>query len=167
MQTLLEQYWPVIVVAVVIGIITAFFLFRPKQSVRLSDDTPARPHMAGVEDGRSKEGKTVVDAGAAGLSDELGQFMQAEIHEELPGATGEPDNLRQLKGVGPKLAQTLNGMGLVRFEQIAKLSPSQVEAIDNQLGSFKGRLTRDKVVEQADYLARGDVDGYEAKFGKL
>ncbi|WP_343344225.1 hypothetical protein WJT74_09750 [Sphingomicrobium sp. XHP0239] len=168
MQELLELYWPVIVVALVIGLIAAFLIFRPKQSVRLSqDEAPTRPHMAGIDDGRSEEGDTVVDAGAAGLTDELGQFMQAEVHEELPGATGEPDNLKRLKGVGPKLASMLNGMGIVRYDQIAALTPGQLAAIDDKLGGFKGRLQRDKVIEQAGYLARGDTDGYEAKFGKL
>ena len=168
MQELLELYWPVIVIALLVGLVAAFFIFRPKQSVRLSqDEAPTRPHMAGIEDARSTEGNSVVDAGAAGLTDELGQFMQAEVHEELPGAVGEPDNLKRLKGVGPKLASMLNGMGIVRYDQIAALTPGQLAAIDEKLGGFKGRLQRDQVVEQASFLARGDTDGYEAKFGKL
>jgi hypothetical protein len=43
----------------------------------------------------------------------------------------------------------------------------EVERLDESLGAFRGRLTRDRVVEQADYLARGDIDGFEEKFGKL
>jgi hypothetical protein len=35
------------------------------------------------------------------------------------------------------------------------------------MGAFRGRIERDRVVEQARYLARGDRDGYEATFGKL
>ncbi len=35
------------------------------------------------------------------------------------------------------------------------------------MGPFKGRLARDRVAEQAGYLARGDTDGFEEKFGKL
>ena len=168
MQSLLELYWPVVLVALLVGLVAAWFIFRPKQSVRLTqDEAPTRPHMAAVPDGSSKEGRTVVDAGAAGLTDELGQFMQAEIHEELPGAVGEPDDLKRLKGVGPKLASALNGMGIHRYEQIASLTPGQLAAIDAQLGAFKGRLERDKVIDQAAYLARGDTDGYEAKYGKL
>ena len=56
---------------------------------------------------------------------------------------------------------------VTRFDQIAKLSAGQVEALDDSLGAFRGRLTRDRVVDQADYLARGDIDGFEARFGKL
>ena len=61
----------------------------------------------------------------------------------------------------------LNGHGLTRFDQIASLSPAQVSDLDDKLGAFRGRLTRDKVVDQADYLARGDIDGFEQKYGKL
>jgi predicted flap endonuclease-1-like 5' DNA nuclease len=72
-----------------------------------------------------------------------------------------------MKGVGPKLASLLRSKGLTRYEQIAALTPAQVAALDADLGAFKGRLTRDRVIEQADYLARGDQAGYEAAFGKL
>ena len=75
--------------------------------------------------------------------------------------------MRQLKGVGPKLAAMLNERGLIRFDQIASLSPGQVEAIDADLGAFRGRFARDRIVEQAHYLARGDLDGYRARFGAL
>jgi predicted flap endonuclease-1-like 5' DNA nuclease len=57
--------------------------------------------------------------------------------------------------------------GVTRFDQLARLSPSEVELLDAQLGPFRGRLQRDRVIEQADYLARGDKDGFEERFGKL
>ena len=55
----------------------------------------------------------------------------------------------------------------LRFEQLAGLTPTEIERLDAQLGPFSGRLTRDRVVEQASYLARGDTDGFEQQFGKL
>ncbi|HEX2624581.1 MAG TPA: helix-hairpin-helix domain-containing protein, partial [Sphingomicrobium sp.] len=100
-------------------------------------------------------------------SDVAGQFLDAHVHEELPGATGAPDPLTQLKGVGPKMAALLNERGITRFDQIAKLSPEQVASLDESLGAFRGRFSRDRIVEQSDYLSRGDTDGYEQKFGKL
>jgi len=33
--------------------------------------------------------------------------------------------------------------------------------------AFRGRFARDRIVEQADYLSRGDLDGYQARFGNL
>jgi predicted flap endonuclease-1-like 5' DNA nuclease len=113
------------------------------------------------------EGKNITDEVAAAASDIAGQLLRTNVHEELPGASGPPDDLLQLKGVGPKLATLLNERGINRFDQIAKLSEGQVETIDASLGAFRGRLERDRIVEQADYLSRGDIDGYEARFGKL
>lgn len=81
--------------------------------------------------------------------------------------SGAADDLRQLKGVGPKLAARLGELGITRFDQIAALGPAEIAALDAQLGTFKGRITRDNWVEQAGYLARGDIAGFEARFGKL
>jgi predicted flap endonuclease-1-like 5' DNA nuclease len=61
----------------------------------------------------------------------------------------------------------LNERGITRFDQITKLSPGQIETIDASLGAFRGRFERDRIQEQAEYLARGDIGGYEGKFGKL
>jgi predicted flap endonuclease-1-like 5' DNA nuclease len=84
----------------------------------------------------------------------------------VPGAGGT-DDLEQLKGVGPKLAAMLEAHGLTRFDQIAGLTASELERLDQDLGPFRGRLQRDRITEQAAYLARGDTDGFEQRFGKL
>jgi predicted flap endonuclease-1-like 5' DNA nuclease len=47
------------------------------------------------------------------------------------------------------------------------MTPAEIDLLDRQLGPFRGRLQRDRVVEQADYLARGDKEGFEARFGSL
>src|SRR3546814_5960638 len=79
-------------------------------------------------------------------------------------ATGKADNLQLLKGVGPKLATLLQGLGVTRFEQIAAWTDADIAAIDPQLGNFSGRITRDNWVDQAGYLARGDKAGFEGKY---
>ena len=159
-----QIYWPVFLVGLIIGLIACYLYFRPKQNVRLTDSVPLRPHMATPA---RHEGRSVADEAAAAATDVAGQIIGAQVHAELPGASGPPDDLIKLKGVGPKLVEILNQRGIRRFDQIAKLSPGQVEALDESLGAFRGRFTRDRIVEQADYLARGDIDGYEAIFGKL
>jgi predicted flap endonuclease-1-like 5' DNA nuclease len=85
----------------------------------------------------------------------------------VPAAVGEPDNLRQLKGVGPKLATLLTQLGITRFDQVAAWGKAEIAAVDAHLGTFKGRITRDNWIEQAAFLAKGDIAGFEAKFGKL
>jgi predicted flap endonuclease-1-like 5' DNA nuclease len=161
-----QIYWPVFVVALIIGIIVGYLYFRPKQNVRLSDSVPLRPHMTHAPK-KPAEGKNIADEAAAAASDIAGHLLRTKVHDELPGASGPPDDLIRLKGVGPKLAAMLNERGITRFDQITKLSPGQIETIDASLGAFRGRFERDRIQEQADYLARGDIGGYESKFGKL
>jgi predicted flap endonuclease-1-like 5' DNA nuclease len=114
-----------------------------------------------------EEGRAVTDEGAAAARDVAGQILGVDEHLNIPPAAGPPDNLQTLKGVGPKLASQLNDAGITRFEQIAGLSPTEAAALDAKMGAFRGRIERDRVVEQACFLARGDRDGYEAIFGKL
>ena len=161
-----QIYWPVFAVALIIGLIVGYLYFRPKQSVRLSDSVPLRPHMAQTST-KSSEGRNIADEAAAAASDIAGHLLRTKVHEQLPGASGPPDDLLRLKGVGPKLAAMLNERGITRFDQITKLSSGQIETIDASLGAFRGRFERDRIQEQADYLARGDIGGYESKFGKL
>ncbi|HVF37573.1 MAG TPA: hypothetical protein VNA29_06480 [Sphingomicrobium sp.] len=160
----INNYWPALVVALIIGLIVGFLILRPRQRVRLTDSAPRRPHMDGTLGG---EGRRITDGAAAAASDVAGSVLGARVHDHLPGASGPPDDLIKLKGVGPKLANLLNERGISRFDQIAKLSPGQVDALDESLGAFRGRFGRDRIVEQAEYLGRGDIDGYEARFGKL
>lgn len=164
---LAQHYWPLILVAVVILLIAAFLLMRPRQRVQLSQDmTPLRPHMQS-RNLPSGERKGLAAEAAAAASDVTGQIINAPVHENLPGASGPPDDLTLLKGVGPKFAAMLNDAGIRRFDQLARLSGADLDELDQQLGAFRGRLQRDQVPLQADYLARGDQDGFEQRFGKL
>jgi predicted flap endonuclease-1-like 5' DNA nuclease len=167
-----NAYWPVILVGLIIGLIVGYLVFRPRQRVTLSNDTPVRPHMAAaVQPAEAVEPPSrfqgITDEAARATGDVAGDFLGTDVSGQLPDHDGAPDNLQALKGVGPKLAALLNAQGLTRFDQIASLTPGQVEALDAQLGAFRGRLTRDRVIEQAHYLARGDTDGYKQHFGAL
>ena len=164
MIELWNEYWLVILVGLLIGLVVGYLVFRPRQRVTLSSDTPVRPHMAAQP---HVLGKEITDEAARATGDVAGQFLGTNVSAQLPGAGGDPDNLEVLKGVGPKLAALLYAQGLTRFDQISSLSPDQIEALDQELGVFRGRLTRDRIVEQAHYLARGDLDGYSQKFGAL
>lgn len=160
----IDDYWWILVGIVVLAII-AFLLLRPKQRVQLSQqDAPVRPHMQTRTD---HEGRGLAAEAAAAASDITGQFLDAPVHANLPGASGPPDDLQRLKGVGPKFAATLNELGIIRFDQLGSLSEADIEWLDGRLGPFSGRLRRDHIPLQAEYLARGDKDGFEQRFGKL
>ena len=82
--------------------------------------------------------------------------------ELLKGARdGKADDLKQLKGVGPKLEATLHELGVYHFDQIASWSDEEVAWVDSRL-KFKGRIARDGWIEQAKILA----DGGETEFSK-
>jgi predicted flap endonuclease-1-like 5' DNA nuclease len=159
---LIREYWWVAVI--VVALVLALVLLRPKQRVTLSDSAPVRPHMPQK---RPPEGRGIAGEAAAATSDVAGDIIRAPVHRELEGDKQPHDDLCQLKGVGPKFAEALQGIGFHRYAQIANLTPTEIERIDGQLGAFRGRLNRDRIVEQAAYLARGDVDGFEQRFGKL
>lgn len=159
----IREYWWLIVLVIAIAIL-AFLLMRPRQRVRLTDSAPVRPHMA---QSRPPEGRGLAGEHAAAASDVTGELLNAQVHHKLDRLGKPGDDLSQIKGIGPKLADVLHGLGFHRFEQLASLSPAEIERLDTQLGPFRGRLTRDRIVEQADYLARGDIDGFEDRFGKL
>lgn len=156
-------YWPAIVVAIAFLIILAFLIFRPRQRVSLTDSAPVRPHM---QQARPTEGRGIAGEAAAATSDVAGDIISAPVHRALEGEVPR-DDLCRLKGVGPKFADALHAAGFYNFQQLAGLSPVEVERLDEQLGAFRGRIGRDRIVEQADYLARDDIDGFEQRFGKL
>lgn len=66
----------------------------------------------------------------------------------------QADDLKRISGIGPKLEQVLNGMGVRRYADVALWSDKDVQRIDDQLG-FGGRIARDGWVAQAKALMKG------------
>lgn len=74
--------------------------------------------------------------------------------DELLGAIGKgsaktKDDLKKIKGIGPKLEKMLNDMGIYSFEQLSKMTDKEYELVDSMLTSFKGRGKRDDWAGQA------------------
>lgn len=157
MWTVAQDNLILIVVALLIGLAVALWAFR------------RRGAPADLTDRRSDgpEGNGLQDEFAAATQDVAGEILGVDAHPHIPGPSGPPDNLRLLKGVGPKMAAQLNEFGITRFDQLAGLTDNEVALLDKRMGAFEGRIARDRLVEQACYLERGDTDGFEAKFGKL
>jgi len=70
----------------------------------------------------------------------------------LSAPEGTPDDLKKIKGIGPRLESLLHGLGVYHFRQIAAFTPDDISWIDQRL-SFKGRIEREKWVEQAKGFA--------------
>ncbi|MCF6199308.1 MAG: ABC transporter, partial [Hyphomicrobiaceae bacterium] len=67
---------------------------------------------------------------------------------------GKADNLTRIKGIGSKINQIHNEMGIYHFSQIAAWTEKEIEEVDEKL-KFRGRIIREKWVEQARILAEG------------
>ena len=68
---------------------------------------------------------------------------------------GLADDLKEIKGVGPKLEALLHRLGFFHFDQIAAWTAAELAWIDTNLEGFKGRASRDGWIEQAKVLAAG------------
>ncbi|MEM7470834.1 MAG: hypothetical protein AAF340_05725 [Pseudomonadota bacterium] len=87
--------------------------------------------------------------------------------EALDGPRGgKADDLKQIKGVGPKMEKLCNSLGFYHFDQIAGWSPDEVAWVDANLEGFKGRVTRDTWVAQAKILAEGGTTEFSKKVKK-
>ena len=73
----------------------------------------------------------------------------------LSEAPAEVDDLKKIKGVGPKFEGLLNSFGIYKYEQLAAFSARDVEWLAAELGSFPDRIDRDEWVQQAGTLAKG------------
>lgn len=163
-----------IVIGVVVALILLALLFRSR-----GGDDAARISEA------PEEGDGVADGFAAAVEDVVGDFTGVEINPDTPGDTevrreagsgsggvasisggGAGDELTTIKGLGPKAAAKLNAMGVVRFEQIAGWTAEDIAMLERDLGLGE-RATRDRWIEQAGLLARGETAAFEATFGKL
>lgn len=79
---------------------------------------------------------------------------------------GKADNLKEIKGIGPKLEKLCNALGFYHFDQIANWTPDEVAWVNANLEGFKGRVTRDTWVEQATILAAGGDTEFSKKVEK-
>jgi NADH-quinone oxidoreductase subunit E len=77
----------------------------------------------------------------------------------------EPDDLKLISGVGPKIEGILHSLGIYTWAQVAAWKKAEREWVDNYL-KFKGRIEREDWVKQAKALAKGGRDEYVKVFGK-
>jgi len=69
-------------------------------------------------------------------------------------APSEKDDLKKITGVGPKLEEAMNKLGVYQFAQVASWTNDEIMWIDDSL-SVKGRIERDDWVGQVSELIKG------------
>lgn len=190
MTQMIEANWLAFGLVLIIGLLVAWWIYaratKPRERHRAPDAldegaAPAARNQALIDapPSASLAAAALADTGpsilggmgeviAVAAQDEVAAASAADLPREAIAATGgEADDLRKIKGVGPKLVTLLASLGITRFSQVAAWTDEDINRIDAQLGTFAGRVRRDNWVEQAKFLASGDVAGFEGKFGKI
>lgn len=162
-----------IVVAILAILVVAFLVLRgrggaPRVERRPEGESPYvasrdRPYMKTSANADGPQGNSLADEAAVATTDVAGEVLGVPPRH----GPGPADDLSRLKGVGPKFVARLNELGITRYDQLAGLNANEAAHLDERMGPFRGRIARDRIVEQAHYLASGDIDGFEEKFGKL
>jgi len=78
---------------------------------------------------------------------------------------GQKDNLTRIKGIGLKIDEKLNSMGIYHFDQIASWSAEEAAWVDSQT-AFPGRVQREHWVAQAKALAAGEETEFSKRVDK-
>ena len=167
MIQLVEQNWWLFVVALLIGIIVAWWIFAINDRTRV--DTKLARDVLEEGAAPAERNKALIDAppAVAKVDPVAAPAPEAQPVPAQPTQPAVGDDLTRLKGVGPKLSALLHSLGVFTFAQIASWSDEDIDSIDARLGTFAGRIRRDNWPEQARFLANGDTQGFEDRFGKL
>tara|TARA_R110000824_G_scaffold108542_15_gene255671 strand:- start:921 stop:1505 length:585 start_codon:yes stop_codon:yes gene_type:complete len=194
MITLITANWLLYLIALMIGVVTAFWVWAATGREASAVDNfnsgdgllekagdpvqPAEPRLEQVpppvvvpEPAAPTVPKAVVAAATPKPRVKPAATTEAAPppagKPAIPSAVGEPDNLRLIKGVGPKLNTLLISLGVTRFDQIADWKEAEIAEVDKYLDTFSGRIIRDAWIDQAKFLAKDDIAGFEKKYGKL
>ena len=145
---------------------------KPSTKLAGQDELASRKGEWKYESGKDEKPSKAKPAAASATSDHDGDgALEGDAEGKKPetlsqAREGGPDNLKEIKGVGPKLEQLLHSMGFYHFDQIANWTAEEVAWVNANLQGFKGRVTRDNWVEQAKILAAGGDTEFSKRVDK-
>jgi predicted flap endonuclease-1-like 5' DNA nuclease len=135
MEMIFNMVFGLMAVAAITCLVCNYFYFKkqeqPKSDEFEIDITPQKSEESVVTQSTEEKPSNLIDA----------------------PREGEKDDLKKINGIGPKLEQSLNSLGVYHFDQIAEWSDEQLDWIDDYL-SFKGRAKRDDWISQAKELSQ-------------
>ena len=151
------------VVFIVVGLLLGWIFCSELKPLVQSNETSTAPSAPAPAPAPAAEAAPVTAPLPVVEAPEAEAVEDAVRPEALSGARdGGADDLKMIKGVGPKLEIMLNELGFYHFDQIAGWSAAEVAWVNDNLAGFKGRVSRDNWVEQARKLASGQ----ETEFSK-
>ncbi|GIT92910.1 NADH-quinone oxidoreductase subunit E [Jannaschia pagri] len=143
------------------------------QAGRVAGDDPAPRDRGDASDGvanvRGSDAEAIgtPEEGTVAPDESAATPSEADRPAALEAARdGEADDLKRIKGIGPKLEKLCNTMGFFHFDQIAAWTDREIAWVDANLEGFKGRVTRDEWVKQATLLSEGGETEFSARVKK-
>jgi predicted flap endonuclease-1-like 5' DNA nuclease len=118
----------------------------------------AAAESAGAASQSSSPKSGELSGASAGGGAQLSQSEDARANGVKPetsaGSSGPDDNLKLIKGIGPKNEKALKELGVRSFGQIADWSAENAVWVGRHM-AFPGRIEREQWIEQAKLLAAG------------
>lgn len=122
--------------------------------------TAATSSLSSTPANSSGGGSSTAGASSGGSAKIVKVFSTAPKFGERPvlysaPRDGQGDDLSLIWGVAEKLEDKMNAAGIWHFDQIANWSPANIDWFEHEFEGFKGRLDRDKWIDQCKKLAAG------------
>lgn len=105
------------------------------------------------------------DRNGSDRNDIYAPAQKAPARDDVPAGAEDAagaDDLKEIKGIGPKLEELLHANGITRFAQIAAWGEDDMDRYAELIGRMGGRIRSDDWVGQAKTLAGGG----ETEFSK-
>ena len=111
-----------------------------------TDERTSGKAVAAPKSSNSNKSETVSEDNSEKVSNLLGSIGSFDIN------TQTPDDLKKVNGIGPKMEEVLNSIGIYSFLQVSKMTKKEYDLLDAITGSFPGRAERDDWSGQAKKL---------------
>lgn len=177
MENLLQlatQMMLCLVIAAIIGAIVGYLIGKISKCGDSEEEENVIPQQDKEREEEQKNGNIHHDTAAASAQngalekerEEEAQVPASAIQKNFETIEGDrppllssprdgiPDDLKEISGIGLKIEDALNDLGIYHYDQIAGWTPENIRWIDNYL-NFKGRVNRENWVGQAKILAAG------------
>jgi len=119
-------------------------------------DTAAHSASTPLATQQNRARPDVADRSEAARTLPPGDVPESEPERLDAPPSGGADDLKRIKGVGPKIESLLHDLGVFTLAQIAAWTPENVAWVDRRL-KFKGRIERERWISQAHALVA--IDG--------
>jgi len=133
---------------------------EPVKQIEMIEVDTSHKELVKVEKEPLREDEKITDS-----KDEEPQKEEDEKPSFMEKPEGDKDDLKKISGIGPKIEEKLNAIGIFHYQQIADFTASNIQWVDNNL-SFKGRIIRDDWVGQAKLLAKGEETEFSKRYKK-